>query len=392
MLNLTSSAPRRSSIASALLLGAALVTLAGCSDDEPLASGPVVDLPSVIITPGSVTLRPGGTQQFTGVVKSSAGQDISGATLIWSSADSLVARVSSTGLVTVVAPGVAGITARYQNVQGVASVSVLGPIAGITLSTTQTSLTVGSTVQLTARALDGSGIPQPREITYTSSAPTVFTVTTTGVATAVGPGAAVITATSEGRTATVNLTATAFVPVDRLTLSLGTNPIGVGGTVQAVTTTLAADGSNLGRPVTYTTSSATIATVSATGLVTVAGPGTATITASSEGKSATATVTSVLASGTSFVISGPGSNSERFFYIDVPTGATSVRVTLAGGTGDPDLFVFRTGDANASCASEADGPTETCTVATNGITGLYRIRVLGFSAYAGTTIRATVTP
>lgn len=392
MFNLISSAPRRASTVSALLLGSALVTLTGCSDDALPAPRAVVNLPTVTLTPGSVTLRPGGTQQLSAAVKNSAGQDISGANLIWSTADSLIARVSASGLVTVRAPGVAGITARYQNVQGVANVTVLGPIAGITLTAPLASLTVGNTVQLTARALDGSGIPQPREITYTSSAPTVFTVTAAGVATAVGPGTAIITATSEGRTATVNLTATPFIPVDRLTLSLGTTPVGVGGTVQAAVATLAADGTNLGRPVTYTTSAAAVATVSATGLVSVVGPGTATITASSEGKSATATVTSLIESGTSYVISGPGSMSERSFFINVPTGSTSVLVTLSGGTGDPDLFVFRTGSATAACSSEADGPMESCNVATTGVAGLYRVRVLGFSAYSGTTLRATVTP
>ncbi len=392
MQNLISSAPRRPSIASALLIGAALVTLGGCSDDALPAPRAVVNLPSVVVTPGSTTLRSAGTQQLTVAVKSSAGQEISGANVIWSSADSLIARVSSTGLVTAIAPGTAGITARYDNVQGVANITVLGPIAGVTLTAPQTSLTVGNNVQLTARALDASGVPQAREITYTSSAPAVYTVSTTGLATAVGAGTSTITATSEGRTATVTLTATPFVPVDRLTFTIAASPIGVGGTAQATVTTLAVDGTNLGRPVTYTTSDATVATVSATGLVTLAGPGTATITATSEGKTATATVSSLLASGTAYTISGPGANSDRFFYVNVPTGATSVTVTLSGGTGDPDLFVFRTGSTTAACSSEADGPSETCTVATTGVTGLYRIRVLGFSAYAGTTIRATVTP
>ena len=63
-------------------------------------------------------------------------------------------------------------------------------------------------------------------------------------------------------------------------------------TVQLTATPKDAAGNALtGRSIAWTTSSATVATVTATGLVTSAGAGTATITATSEGMSGTATVT-----------------------------------------------------------------------------------------------------
>jgi len=67
-----------------------------------------------------------------------------------------------------------------------------------------------------------------------------------------------------------------------------------GSTVQISATTKDAQGSVLtGRTITWTTSNSALATVSSTGLVTTIAPGNATITATSEGKSGTAVVTSV---------------------------------------------------------------------------------------------------
>ena len=389
----TSSLRRWPSTTSAVLLGCAALALGACSnEDNKTILAPTLNIPKVVITPGSTTLRPGATQQLTAEVRDGAsGTPIGGATVVWSSADVLVARVSSSGLVTVVGPGTAGVTAKYANAIGVAAITVLGPIVGVTVSAPLSSLTVGNSVQLAAQAIDGSGVPQAREVTYTSSAPTVFTVSGTGLATAVSPGTATITATSEGKTASVTLTALAFVPVDRVTITLSLPVIPVGASLLASVTTLSAAGTNLGRPVTFLSSAPTIATVSATGLVTMIAPGAATITATSEGQSATVTTTSVITSGTSYTINGP-TNSDFSFYVSVPAGATSVLVTLNGGTGDPDLYVWRAGAATATCSSEADGPGETCTVPTTGVAGLYRIRVLGYTAYAGTTLRATVTP
>ena len=378
-----------------MLLGCAMLAPVACSDDDDPTAPRGVNVPRIVITPGTATLRPGGTVQLSAEVRDGATDAVlTGQTVTWASADSLIARVSATGLVTVLAPGTAGITARYgPGAIGTASVVVLGPVTAVTLTGPTAPLAVNQSLQLTYAALDASGIPQAREITFTSSAPTVATVSNTGRVTALSAGNATITATSEGRSATFNVTTFVPAPVATVTLNTTSALVAQGATLQLTPTVRDAAGNALtGRVVTYTSSTPAVATVSATGLVTVLAGGTTTITATSEGRTGTATITNVVTSGAATTISGPGSNSERFYYVNVPTGATSVQVTLRGGTGDPDLYVFRAGSTTAACTQESDGPTETCTVPTNGVTGLYRIRVVGFSAYAGTTLTATVTP
>jgi hypothetical protein len=80
-------------------------------------------------------------------------------------------------------------------------------------------------------------------------------------------------------------------PVSSITVAPGTSDLLVAGTVQLVATLRDSTGSILtGRTVTWSTDAATIANISESGLVRAIVPGNATMTASSEGKSATAIV------------------------------------------------------------------------------------------------------
>src|SRR2546426_4351491 len=82
------------------------------------------------------------------------------------------------------------------------------------------------------------------------------------------------------------------VSVASVTVSPATTSVTVGATIQLTATAKDANGTALsGRTVTWATSNAAAATVSASGLVTGVAAGSATITATSEGQSGTATVT-----------------------------------------------------------------------------------------------------
>ncbi len=86
-------------------------------------------------------------------------------------------------------------------------------------------------------------------------------------------------------------------------------------------------------------------------------------------------------------------NNQQFFRIDVPAGQASLVVTLAGGTGDPDLYVrsgSRPTTATYTCRSWVSGPSETCTIA-NPAAGSYFILVNAYTAYSGTTLKAVYT-
>ena len=118
-------------------------------------------------------------------------------------------------------------------------------------------------------------------------------VSTTGIATGLKAGTATITATSEGQSATAVLTVTPVsAPVATIALTLTPTSVVVGQTSLAGVVLKDANGTQLsGRTTTYGTSDATVASVSTAGVASGLKAGTATIAATSEGKSATAVLT-----------------------------------------------------------------------------------------------------
>ena len=90
-------------------------------------------------------------------------------------------------------------------------------------------------------------------------------------------------------------------PVATVTVSPDTLTLSIGATQQLTATTRDADGNVLtGRSISWSTSDAAIATVSASGVVAAVAAGAATITATSEGQTGTAAITVVSASTTAF--------------------------------------------------------------------------------------------
>jgi uncharacterized protein YjdB len=130
-----------------------------------------------------------------------------------------------------------------------------------------------------------------RTITWASSNAAVATVSQTGLVTGVTIGSATITATSETKSGTSTVTVTQ-APVATVTVSPSSPTVNEDATVTLTATLNDANGNVLtGRAITWTSSSSMNATVSQTGVVTGRKEGSATITATSEGKSGSATVT-----------------------------------------------------------------------------------------------------
>jgi hypothetical protein len=108
-------------------------------------------------------------------------------------------------------PGLFGIAAMLQSsCTALTTDTTTAPtVASVTIAPANATLQVGGILQLTATPLDAQGRTLPVSgITWSSSAPTVATVTATGLATAVAAGTAVITATVDGKSATAALTVT----------------------------------------------------------------------------------------------------------------------------------------------------------------------------------------
>jgi uncharacterized protein YjdB len=82
---------------------------------------------TVTVTPNGAAVQPGGTLQLTALTKDAGGSVLSGRTVAWTTANSQVATVSSTGLVTAVNPGTVAITATSEGVSGSATILTVGP-------------------------------------------------------------------------------------------------------------------------------------------------------------------------------------------------------------------------------------------------------------------------
>src|SRR5438445_50770 len=259
------------------------------------AAATVTNVPvaSVAVSPAAAGLTVGATTQLTATPEDANGTALSGRVVTWATSNAAAATVSASGLVTGVATGSATITATSEGQSGTSAITVTNvPVASVTVSPTAAGVTVGATTQLTATPKDASGTAlSGRTVTWATSNAAVATVSASGLVTSVVAGSATITATSEGQSGTSAITVT-NVPVASVTVSPATASITVGATTQLTATPKDANGTALsGRVVTWATSNAAIATVSASGLVRGVAAGSATITAASEGKSGTAAIT-----------------------------------------------------------------------------------------------------
>src|SRR5256884_7913506 len=150
----------------------------------------------------------------------------------------------------------------------------------------------GQTVPLTATPRDANGAAlSGRAVTWSSNSTSVATVSSSGLVSGVTPGSATITATSEGKSGTSAITVT-NVPVATVSVSPPTASIQPGQTVQLTATLKDASGTTLsGRTVTWSSNNTSVATVNGSGLVAGVPPGPARLSATSEGKSGTASIT-----------------------------------------------------------------------------------------------------
>src|SRR6266498_1491006 len=167
----------------------------------------------------------------------------------------------------------------------VESVAVVPPAAG---------LAIGAVLQLRAILRDAEGdVVTNREVTWTSDAPAVASASPAGLVTAVAVGVAIITATSEGRSGTSEITASR-VPVAAVQVTPESLTVLVGEVAQLEAVVRGASGDTLtDRPVSWSSTDSAVALAYGDGRVAGISAGVAGIVATSEGKSDTASVTIV---------------------------------------------------------------------------------------------------
>jgi uncharacterized protein YjdB len=171
----------------------------------------------VVILQPNLTLRLGLPRGMGVLVLDSAGNQITGRQVFWTSVNPTIANITPAGVVTGTALGAARIAVRVDAAVDTSSVLVTKiPVASVRLFPLQLNLEQGTSQQLVPTVTDSVGtVVTDRPIEWLSSDPTKARVSTTGVVTTLNVGTVNIDAVSEnavGRS-TVNIL---LVPVDTI--------------------------------------------------------------------------------------------------------------------------------------------------------------------------------
>ena len=237
---------------------------------------------SIVISPGASGLTAiGQTVQLTADVSDQYGAGISGAALAWSTSDTSVATVDSTGLAVAVGKGIAVITAKVGEAEGRATLTVMQDVREIVLEPVSHAMLPGDTLRITATAFDagGTSIVDPVFL-WTSSDETVATVDQSGLVAALDMGITTVTASVGKTTASAEITVTAPPPSAIVVSPEHVTFPSIGDTLRLSAAVEDAEGRALpGVAVAWSTGDHTVASVGADGLVAAEGPGTTTITA-----------------------------------------------------------------------------------------------------------------
>ncbi|MEA3244556.1 MAG: Ig-like domain-containing protein, partial [Gemmatimonadota bacterium] len=193
----------RASIACALLLVAA----ASCHGTEgPTEASPVAKLDLRV---AQSEIYVGAMTRVSATLRDGDGNVISDRNPVWTSLTPNILSVTQQGEVTGLQSGVGQVRAASGRALSEVSITVVRQVAtSITLARdTATLLLPGGSVQAIAAVADSAGNPvvQPA-IAWSSSASPVASVNVAGLVTAVASGSAVISATIDGLTATLNVT------------------------------------------------------------------------------------------------------------------------------------------------------------------------------------------
>ena len=392
-----------------MAVGSATIT-ATSEGQQGTATITVTNIPvaSVTVSPSPASVVVGQTVQLTATPRDANGNALTGRVMTWASNNTTVATVNGSGLVTGRAAGTATITATSEGQSGTSNVTAtLAPVATVTVSPSPASVVVGQTVQLTATPKDANGNPLTgRVITWASDNVSVATVSTSGLVTAAAIGSATITATSEGQSGTSAITVT-NVPVATVTVSPSPASVVAGQTVQLTATPKDANSNPLtGRVVTWASNNTLVATVNGTGLVSGVAAGSATITATAEGKNGTSaiTVTAVpVATVTVTPASATVNEGQTLQLTATPKDANGNSLTGRVVTWSSNNTTVATVNGNGLVTGRAAG-TATITATSEGQSGTAAITVVhvpvasvtvtpaSTSVSVGQTVQLTATP
>ncbi len=297
-------------------------TLAGQSATATITVS-AATVTAIAILPETAATAIGTTVTFTADATLSDGthQDVT-MSATWMSSATTVATVVG-GVATAVKAGTATITAAFGGVTGTATLTVTaGTLTSIQVSPVDPTVGINTTITFTATGIysDGTRADLTNTATWSSSTPTVVSVSATGRAQTLMRGTSTITATFGGQSGTSRVTVTPATLVS-IAVTPITSTLLVGGTAALKATGTYSDGSMVDLTASVVWSSSAVMTASVSnaagtaGTVTGLAVGAATITATSGTISGQATVTVSPATLVSVVVS-PATAS-------IPAGTTA---------------------------------------------------------------------
>lgn len=313
----------------------AAVMLLGLACEPGIVTAPTVAA-SLRLSPRGQSIEVGDSLRLTAAALDRSGTIlISSRAITWSVETPGVVRVDSTGWVHGRLPGTALLRATVDGFSDTVSVTILPPsVQAVRFAPDTATIILGTSRQLVANAYGKRDtLLAGRPMEWNTSAPGVATVSSAGVVTATGLGAAFITATAEGHTDTARVTIIP-VPVKRLVVTPNPASVQLGSSLQLSADPQDSTGASLsGRTVTWSSNATAIATVDAsTGLVSAVANGSTSIVATSEGIVTTVPITvaapsiALSASTIAFTDRATGSNPAAQ-VVNVTNGGS---FTLAG--------------------------------------------------------------
>ena len=280
-------------------------TSAGLSDMHRVqitaSSAPVA---TVTVVPADTNLTVGDSLAFRADLKDAAGNSLSNRSVSWYTADSTFIQVYAYGTAALVfarAAGAAVLHATSEGKTGQATirVAVPAPVATVAVVPGSAGLTVGDNATFSADVRDAAGNRLNRVVSWSSTDPSVLSITSTAGASAtvraLSAGTAVLRATSEGKTGQATVTVAAPAPVATVTVVPDTATLAVGDSAMFRADLRDAAGNPLSnRAVSWSASDSTIISLYGFGdqaLVQPRAAGSVVLRATSEGKTGQATIT-----------------------------------------------------------------------------------------------------
>lgn len=273
--------------------GAATITATAGSASGTAAVTVRQQVSAVAVTPAADTMVERDTLRIAAEATDANGHVVAGAEFTWSSGDEAVARVDADGLVTGVGAGEVEVTASSSGVAGRAELLVEAPVAtAVTVAPDTLEFTaLADTVRLMAEVRDQIGrVMEGEPVAWASGDTMAATVDPAGLVTAVGNGAATITATSGEVAGEALVTVMQLAGVVVISPPVGT--IAPGDTVRFAAEAYDQNGHRVeGAVFVWSSSEVAVATVDGSGVVRGIAEGTSIITATADGVQGTAEIT-----------------------------------------------------------------------------------------------------